>query len=166
MLCNEKKYEFRNRLKAVHKKDVRDCSLTADCNEFEIVDGVRIVLPENPGKVVDNAAKDFLDYLRTSMKLFGTVADKAQPDSQNIIISLCESIDESYIISFDNNISITAKNERMASQALYCLEDRMSARRAPFLEKKEIKHTFLQMLPLQHFHSLCTRFFQHLYYPT
>lgn len=34
MLCNEKKYEFRNRLRAVHKKDVRDCLMIAGCNEF------------------------------------------------------------------------------------------------------------------------------------
>ena len=138
----EKKYEFRKRMRCVHKENIRDYSLTPMTDEVQI-DDVEIVLPENCGVVAYHAARDFQDYLYTSMRVSAILRHELGKDPLSIVLSLSDNIEETYIIRIDDSILITAKDERGLAQALYCLEDRMNARKAPFLKKEEIRHTFL-----------------------
>ncbi len=138
----EKKYEFRKRMRCVHKENIRNYSLISEADELQIND-VSIILPKNCGKVAHHAARDFQDYLYTSMRVSAVLREETAKDSLSIILSLSDNIEETYIIEIDDNICITAKDERGLAQALYCLEDRMSARKAPFLKKEVIRHTFL-----------------------
>ena len=143
MLCNEKNYEFRQRIRIVHKKDMRDYSLVKENGEFEILDGINIVFINDDKKVVYTACCDFADYLETSMGISAFVTKSVCCDKQKLVFKIDESIEESYIISFDKDITVVAKDERMAAQALYCLEDKMNARHAPYIKNETIKHTFL-----------------------
>lgn len=143
MLPTEKKYEFRKRLRNVHKKDVRKFDLVLSDNETEIKNGVQIILPEKSGVVLETAAKDFQDYLFTSMKISSLLSYEKEEKAQAIVLSFCEIQSEDYVIKADADIKISGKNERALAQALYCLEDKMNARKAPFITKDEIRHTFL-----------------------
>ena len=69
----ENNYEFCKRLLEVHKKDRRDFSLLPKENEFAFQNNVKIYIPENAGEVLLTAAKDFEDYLFTSMKLSASI---------------------------------------------------------------------------------------------
>lgn len=140
---SEKKYEFRKRMRVVHKSDIRDYNSVLSPDETELKNIVRISLPKESGDVISTAAKDFQDYLYTSMNVSASLCTDAGINSAEIIMSLSDSISETYIIEIDDNIRITAKDERGLAQALYCLEDRMSVRKAPFLKKEVIRHTFL-----------------------
>lgn len=138
----EKKYGFRKRLRVIHKKDIRNYALAAAADEFEIKNGVSVVLPKESGEVILCAAKDFLDYLFTSMKVSAMLSYE-KTDNNSVVLKLDDSIKEDYIITVSDGIEIKGKNERSLAQALYCLEDKMSIRKAPFIKKEEIKHTFL-----------------------
>lgn len=141
-LSIEKKYEFRKRLLNVHKNNIRNFSVTANENEFEIKNGVNIVIPENYSEVILTAAKDFADYLFVSMKISAMITYNALGDDV-IECIVNEKQDETYIISVDEKIMVSGKDERGIAQGLYCLEDRMNIKKAPILKKEEIKHTFL-----------------------
>ncbi len=141
MLKKEVNYQFRDRLRCIHKKDLRDFSLCAAADEFEIKNGITIVLPKDSGEVALTAAQDFADYLFVSMKVSAMIGYEAQGNA--IILKLAPENKEDYIITFDDGITITGKNERGLAQGLYCLEDRMNWRKAPFIKKETISHTFL-----------------------
>lgn len=137
----EKNYEFRKRMRCIHKKDIRDFATLKAENEVEIKNGFSIVLPQNCGDVTLTGAKDFQDYMFTSMDVSVMLCYSAEKDA--IITKIDASQSEDYVICVDESISISAKNERALAQAFYCLEDRMNARKAPFIKKGDIKHTFL-----------------------
>ena len=67
MLTKEKALDFKNEMLKVHKKDLRDVFLSPSADEFEIKEGMRIVIPVNASEVILTAAKDLCDYLYTSM---------------------------------------------------------------------------------------------------
>ncbi len=142
MLQPEKSYDFKKRLLTIHKSGIRDNSIIPDCDEYEIKDAFRISVPADASVVLQTAAYDFRDYLQTSMNISSTVSNETFSHNSAIIV-FCENQTEDYVISFDDVITITAKTDRTAAQALYCLEDKMSARKAPFIKKEEIKHTFM-----------------------
>ena len=141
MLKKEVNYQFRDRLREVHRKDLRNFSLSAENDEFEIKTGITIVLPKDSGEVALTAAQDFADYLFVSMKVSAMIGYEAADDA--IILKIAPENKEDYIITFDNVITITGKNERGLAQGLYCLEDKMNIKKAPFIKKETISHTFL-----------------------
>ena len=141
-LTKEKKYEFRKRLRIVHQANVRDNTLTAETDELVLKQGLCIVLPPCSGEVILWGAKDFQDYLFTSMNLSSMlVYEKGQ--GQNLVLILDDSIASDYIISVSDCVTVRGKTERALAQALYALEDKMNERKAPFLKKEEISHTFM-----------------------
>ena len=73
MLKKEKPYDFKKELLKVHKEQVRDDSLAPSEDELALIGPIVILLPQDADKVVVHAARDFEDYLFTSMKLSAIV---------------------------------------------------------------------------------------------
>jgi len=129
----EKKYQFRERLSVVHQPDIRDLTVILADNEFELINGTVIALAADAGIVAITAARDFCEFLFDSLGVSARIA-------RNEIGTINITVDESYgsyksfkVDVSTNGIQITAHDERGAAQALFYLEDVMSARRAPFL---------------------------------
>ncbi len=145
MLKKEVNYEFRKRMLEVHKKDIRDFSLTASAEEFEIKDAIVITVPENAQEVAFVAAQDFCDFLLKSMNVAAAVK-KGEADMQRkieLFLAEDKGVDlgeykgyRGYRIDTDENgIKIYANDCRGMAQALYYLEFMMELRRAPFIKK-------------------------------
>lgn len=140
-LHQEHKYEFRKRLRCLHKPNARDFSLCVEAGELEIKNGVRLVLPEESGEVLLCAAEDFLNYLFVSMGVSAMLSRTAEEPV--VILQLVPLLQEDYVITVSDHVLILGKNERALAQALYCLEDKMNLRRGPFLKQGELRHSFL-----------------------
>ena len=63
----EQHYDFRKRIDAVHTPDVRDPSATKAADEISLADGVTLALPAERDDILQNAVRDFKDYLKVSM---------------------------------------------------------------------------------------------------
>ena len=144
MLKQENRYDFKKELLVVHKPDRRNFDLKNEENEFVIPNGLNIVLPDENDKVILHAAKDFVDYLMTSMKLSSMIVFE-KSDAVCLTISLNKDIGEAsgymgYRISVkDDGINLEGYDSRGVAQGLYFLEDLMNLRKSPFLEKKVIE---------------------------
>lgn len=144
MLKEERKYEFRDRLREVHVKARRDMSVVAAAHELEITDGWIVKLPESYSEVVYTAAKDFQDYMFASMGVSVMISAKGACGAPGeICLSVVCGQKEDYVIRVGEKICIEGKDERGLAQALYCLEDKMNVKKAPVFKKEEIRHTFL-----------------------
>lgn len=149
MLKPEKNYAFRMRMLEIHEKNIIDKCIAKKENEFEIKDGFSIFLPENCGDVVMTAAKDFLDYLFTSMGISALLKYGESQDDNKIVIkknfSTEDELGEAFgyrgyrIDTDENGITVYGFDERGIAQALYSLEDAMSMRKAPYLECGTVK---------------------------
>ena len=76
----ERNYDFCKRLLEVHKKDRRNPSFLPKENEFCFQSPTAILLPKDAGEVAYTAARDFADYLFTSMGISAYV-DQDRPDA-------------------------------------------------------------------------------------
>ena len=131
----EKKYEFRKRMRCVHQKNVRNWELEPEEGELEIATGWQIVLPEGYGETALTAAKDFQDYLFVSMDVSVLVCGQAQNGGEKtVMLTVAPGMEQDYVITIGDAVTIAARDERGLAQGLYCLEDRMNIRRAPFQE--------------------------------
>ncbi len=142
MLNVEKSYEFRNRMRVLHRADVRDFTVKAAADELTVENGWQVVLPELYGDVVMVAAQDLQEHLFVSMKVSVLLVTE-QTDSRAITLTVNPAQREDYVITVGDGIAVVGKNERGLAQALYCLEDRMNAKKAPIFKKEVIRHTFL-----------------------
>lgn len=140
-MIKEQRYEFKRELLEIHKKGRRDNSLKPKDDEFVIPEGLLIVLPENYDSVVLTAARDFSDYMFTSMEQSATVTRNCENNSC-LKLSYNKRLDEAsgymgYRITVtDVGITLEGYDSVGIAQGLYFLEDLMNLRRAPFLEKK------------------------------
>jgi len=139
----ENNYEFCKRLLEVHKKDRRDFSLLPEENEFAFQKNVKIYIPENAGEVLLTAAKDFEDYLFTSMKLSASIDyDDGEKKENSVYLYVNSDIGKAserrgHRVSVNNEyVVIEGFDECGAAQGLYYLEDVMNLRSAPFLTIK------------------------------
>lgn len=129
----ERKYQFRERLSQVHPVNICDSSLKKREDEYELEEGLVIRLPEDCGDVTITGARDFCDFLFTSMNISarftkrgsGQITIKIDPDYRGYKAFKVEVTVE--------GIVITAHDERGAAQGLYFLEEEMSARHAPYI---------------------------------
>ena len=142
-MYKENNYEFCKRLLEVHKKDRRDFSLSPNENEFAFRKNVTIYIPENAGEVMLTAAKDFADYLFTSMKISAAVDyDNGEKNENSVYLYLNSDIGKSserrgHRVSVTKDyVMIEGFDECGAAQGLYYLEDVMNLRSAPFLPIK------------------------------
>ena len=148
MLTKENNYDFRKRLQEIHEKNIRNNKLVPSGDELELVNGLTVFIPEYAGDVIVTAAKDFIDYLFTSMDISAML--KYGKDAKDGDILLCVSDKENitltdgngyrgYRITADNTVSVCGFDERGVAQALFALEDIMSIRKAPFIPKTVIE---------------------------
>ena len=144
MLNTEKNYDFRKAMLEIHKKDLRDFSIKPETDEFEIKEGMRIVIDENASDVIITAAKDFADYLYTSMGI-SLFVKKGTPIDGEIYIATKNEIKadlktadsyKGFMVDVNDKITVCGFDDRGAAQGLYFLEDEMSEKRAPYLTKK------------------------------
>jgi len=148
MLMKEKNYDFRKRMLEVHERDIRNTSLKALANEFEIKNGFTIVLQEDSDDVVLTAAKDFVDYLFTSMGVSAMLRYGNKEEASNgLVILTPNSIDLGEAAGYrgyridtnENTITICGYDSRGVAQALYYLEDVMTFRKAPYIPFGTVK---------------------------
>ena len=147
MLQTEKNYDFRKRMLALHEKNIRNTNVILNNDEFEITDGISIVLGDD-SEVLFTAAQDFVEYLHISMNISAIIVKKgAEIKGQYISVELAEKngVDlkdakgyKGFRIDTDDAIRITAFDDRGAAQALYHLEEMMTLRKAPFIKKETV----------------------------
>lgn len=149
MLKKERNYEFRDRLRTLHRKNIRDYAVKATADETEIGNGWQVIMPADYSEVVYTAVQDFQDYLFTSMKVSVMAAEDAGDcrgencESGAIFLKVVPVMSEDYVIDVRESIEIKGKNDRALAQALYCLEDRMNRKKAPIFVREVIRHTFM-----------------------
>ena len=148
MLHKEENYAFRHRMLQIHKPHLLDPSARPHENECILSQGVSICIPQNAGTVLLTAAKDFADYLFTSMDLSCTLQYGAANGRNNFVeLLLAEDADvdlgdysgyRGYRIVIENGISVYGNDERGIAQALYYLEFLMTYRKAPFFKRQTL----------------------------
>lgn len=155
MINKEKNYEFRKRLLTIHNEGVRDYTFLPGTGEISVTDGTIIALPTDTNDVILTAAKDFSDYLLTSMGISAMLKKyddfSKAPDNavclclkENCSVDMCEADGYmGYHIEINAGIRICGFDDRGVAQALYYLEDLMSIRKAPFLKKGVVKRKVL-----------------------
>lgn len=131
----EEEYEFRKRLEIVHEKDRRDVAAKPAEHEFVLMDGFAIVIPDTASDFVRGVARDFEEYLSTSMHVDARIVRK--PAAHGLSVAIDPAMkSRSYSVTVgDGGVSLAACDERALAQAFYHLEDLMNLRRAPFLTK-------------------------------
>jgi len=131
-LKNENRYDFRKRMIKGHTENLRDFSLVAKEDEYEIKNGYSFI-GDDISIVVKNAVDDFRSFMKNSMSV-------EEGDNGNIVLKLADDLGEynvykGYRIEVSDKIEISAHDERGLAQALYNLEDVISLKKAPYLKK-------------------------------
>ena len=135
----ERNYDFCKRLLEVHKKDRRDPSLLPLEGEFCFESPTAILIPQNAGEIVQTAARDFADYLFTSMNVTAYVDyDRGQTVKGAVRLAVNTDIGEAselrgHRVTVSDGVLCEGYDEAGVGQALYYLEDVMNLREAPFL---------------------------------
>ncbi len=147
MRTPEINYEFRQKMLEIHKKDLRDETLTPATDETEIKNGFVIDISKAVTDVTLTAAKDLQDYLLISMGVSTMIDVKGNAKGTGKIVATIapEKLDfgkgyMGYKLSFEEGIVIDAFDERGIAQAFYYIEDMMTLRRAPFIKKETVEN--------------------------
>lgn len=146
MLKTERHYEFRDAMLKLHKDNIRNFSLTSKECEFEIKTGMKLVIDKAASEVIVTAAKEFVDFMFTSMDV-SLLLIKGAPSDGEIYVGTKENLPDinlknangykGFIADVDEKITICGFDDRGAAQGLYFLEETMEERHAPFVTKKE-----------------------------
>jgi len=149
MLKKEKKYDFRKRMLTLHKTDIRRYDLKPTEDEFELMNGCTVVIPENAGIVVETAAKDFREYLDISMRVPAIIRSDVAMEGCSVRVYYAKDIGVDledvnaymgYRIEVGDGIDIYGYDERGIAQAFYRLEEWMTLRKAPYIKKGVYKN--------------------------
>lgn len=138
----EKPFDFHKKLVAVHKPHRRNRAVYGGIGEVTVDASWRIVLVENAGTVLRNAAADLKEYFEISMELSIEVSAedaiylgagkyilyRIDPDLGERTCSICAD---------ENGIILAGCDERYAAQAGYALEDAMNLSEGPVIERGE-----------------------------
>ena len=132
----ERNYDFRQRMRAVHKPGRKNDAVCQKISGAVVDDTWQIVYPDDGDAVVRNAARDLQEYFEISMGCYV----KAVPVSRSAAgrkISICYGLDaapSSYRLACDGeNITITGSDSRGIAQGCYYLEDKMNLNEGPVL---------------------------------
>lgn len=142
-MIKEQNYDFRKRMSILHKPDIRDYSIHCLDNQYEVTDGSTIGIPADAGIVTVTAARDLVDYLFDSMNISARII-KGTTSADILLLEDPLDLEEAngykgYRIDVNDNIQISAFDERGAAQAFYRLEEMMSFEKAPYVNKGIIK---------------------------
>ena len=142
----ERKYQFRERMCEVHRKDIRNDEALAGRDGLLIDGRFAICLPSDAGVVARNAARDFADCLATSYGV--TVAVCEGEHTPAIRLTLAKdspdtapkgSEERAYrILVTGDGVTITVNTERGLFPALVYLEDQMAETEGPLLAYGDI----------------------------
>lgn len=140
----EQRYDFRKRLETTHfPLNLVDRKPFED--EISLLGGVEFIGGE--GVVIENAKKDFNEFLRVALGIDVDSAKKSEHGSVKINIVLSHEWLEdvcaykgriTYVAN--DGVHIRAFDERGAAQAIYDLEDLVKANMAPYLKKGKYKN--------------------------
>ena len=140
----EKRYEFKKDLMQIHKPDLRDPKRAPAENEFVFTDGTVILLPPLADKTVTHAARDFEEFMYTSMGVSVMVSKTPIDGAKTVKILLNQNIGAAsgymgYRITVEKDaILVEGYDNRGVAQGLYFMEDLMGVRRAPYLKQEVI----------------------------
>lgn len=147
----EQNYQFRDRLNNVHKRGRRTNRRGCEAGETELSDSWVIRVSPRAGEVVEQAAEDLQDYLRTSMEIAVRLSRQSPAEATpEFCIDIGEKSDfpafgdaladkGGYRVEIGRNrIVICGENDRGAAQACYYLEDLMNIAGGPFLKQGDI----------------------------
>lgn len=144
IMKKEINYEFKKRLLKVHKESIRNYELVPENDETVLKNGCKIVLPKESNRQILTAARDFEDYLFTSMGISAGVYRAGEKDEENAVyLIIDEKADTDYRIEAGDAVRIYSKDTRGLARGLYRLEDKMSERRAPYIKKETIAQSVL-----------------------
>lgn len=146
----ERNYEFRTRLSKIHRPDMHDFSLVCGKNEVELNCETDILIPVDPGRVLLRAARDMQDFLYVSMGI--SVKLLTVDNIQQLLLSskgniafltkehtgidmFIEDTPRGYCVDCQDNVAITGYDACGAMMGGFYLEDVMTMRRAPFIQK-------------------------------
>lgn len=145
----EKHYDFCKRLLEVHKKDRRDANLLPADDEFFFESPTVILMPKHAGEVTITAAKDFADYLFTSMNVSAYVDyDLGQTEGKFVRLAINSDLGDAserrgHRLTIGENLLVEGFDECGIAEALHYLEDVMNLREAPFLKKETLTRRIL-----------------------
>ena len=146
-------YEFRQRLRQVHKPGRRNDSAWKKIDGTAIDDSWQIVYPDDAGIVIRNAAKDLQEYFEISMDCY-LKAVTASHSGEGKKILLQEGLDapaSSYrLVSDGESITVIGADDRGVAQGCYYLEDRMNLNEGPVLENCDVTKTPLYLPRMTH----------------
>ncbi len=144
MLAKQNRYDFRKEMLEIHKKNVRDFSVTEMENALKLQNDTVIVIDVNATDVILTVAQDLQDFLFISMSV-SSIIKTGMPQDGDIYIGLAadtgvalENADGymGYVCEVADRITISGADDRGCAQAVYFIEDEMAKNRAPFLTKE------------------------------
>lgn len=135
----ENAYDFQKRLLTIHKPDLRDPRRVAKAGEYLLPDRVTVSMPQGANEVVQTAAADFADYLKTSMGILADIAydyeyaqvKVALASEAGVDLGECASYKGFRIDVTEAGICVYGYDDRGIGQGLYYLEDLMGFESAP-----------------------------------
>lgn len=139
-MYTENRYDFKRELLKVHKDYRRDYTRKVEDGEYEIPNGFVIVVPNDADAQIMTAARDFEDYLFTSMGISARISKKADQEKNTLVISLNTDLGEASgpmgyrITTTKDGLTLEGYEKRGIQQGLYFLEDLMNVRKGPFLK--------------------------------
>ena len=152
----ERNYEFRNHMREVHRRDIRDPQAIKGHNTIVLDDSYHIAISRNAGPVVETAALDLQHYLYSAMgvsvalKRYDTLPTEGRlivvdVGNQEAAAATADGISlQCTIDCAEGRVEIRGVDDRGCAQGCYHLEDLMSQRLAPYLEpgRKAYHRTF------------------------
>lgn len=132
----EKHYEFREKLRRIHKPNRIYDVVWTRIEGVVIDDSWTIFLPECAGIVLKNAAKDLKEYLCISMNRNVDIVSEERENQIRLQASLKEE-QPAYRMSVCRNILLEGTDEKLTAQAVYALEDQMSLHEGPVVLKQD-----------------------------
>ena len=149
----EKNYDFRERLRCVHKAGRKNDAIWQKISGAVVDDSWQILFPDDAGKVVRNAVWDLQEYFEVSMGCYvKAVPIPRRKPGKAITLSLgLDAAPSSYrLISNGEEIFIQGSDQRGIAQGCYYLEDRMNLNEGPVLEVCDVQKSPLYSPRMTH----------------
>ncbi len=143
-------YEFRKELLETHRPNIRNHSYAPTENQACVDDSWHIEIASDCGIVIQIAAEDLQDYLRTSLGICVALkpVKSVKKAEKTIVVATAgqleygwdhQQIGASYDISVtENSVVVCGFDDRGCAQGCYQLEDRFNQIHAPYLSLGDI----------------------------